>query len=142
MKSLPISYEMCDFLGVPRDTTMSRAEVTSHIYFYANHHNLIGKHRIYQDPALAKLLRLLPGEHVNLEYLQWYLRPHYSPPSFHQMRNESIRRTRERTDHIYNEFLKVFYDRCSTYFLEEATDAFIDSLDELDTYLTDPSQMD
>jgi len=142
LKPIPISYEMCDFLGVPRDTLMTRAEVTTNMYYYAEYYKLIYKNMMRQDPALAKLLRLYPGQHVNLEYLQRYLQPHYSPPSFHQMRTESRRRTHERTNILREELLKVFCQRCSPYFVKETVEMFSEAVDELEQYLADHGRVD
>lgn len=142
LKPIPISYEMCDFLGVPRDTRMTRMEVTTNMYYYAEYYKLMKNQTIMQDDALAKLLRLRPGEHVKLEHLQWYLRPHYSPPSFHQMRVESQRRTYERTNILREELLEVFCDRCSPYFVKETFEMFGHAVDELEKYLADHERMD
>ncbi len=142
LKPIPISYEMCDFLGVPRDTLMTRSEVTTNMYYYAEYYKLINKNTIQQDDALAKLLRLRPGTHVNLEHLQWYLLPHYSPPSFHQIRTESQRRTHERTNILRKELLQVFCERCSPYFVKETFEMFGEAVDELEQYLADHGQVD
>jgi hypothetical protein len=73
-----VSAEMCEFLGVPKGTLISRSNVTTMIIEYAKEHNLMEKSVITVDKKLGSLLRLPESEKVRILYIQRYLRPHFT----------------------------------------------------------------
>ena len=109
-KPIPISYELCDFVGIPRDSRMSRSQVTRWIYSYAKHNNLINGQIINQNDAIRDLLRLSPNEEVGLLGLQRYLKLHYQAPSQSDMLRESRDRTIMRNDEIKEELMEVVWN--------------------------------
>jgi hypothetical protein len=109
-KPIPISYELCDFFGIPRDSKMSRSQVTSWICSYAKHNNLMnGQTIINQNYELRDLLRLPPNEQVGILSLQQYLKVHYQAPSQSDMLRESMSRTIMRNDEIKQELMEVVW---------------------------------
>ena len=108
-KPIPISYELCNFFGIPRDSRMSRSQVTRRICSYAKHNNLIHGQTINQNDAIRDLLRLYPNEQVGLLGLQSYLKPHYQAPSQSDMLRESMGRTIMRNDLIKEELMEVVW---------------------------------
>jgi chromatin remodeling complex protein RSC6 len=78
-KPTKISDEMCDFLGVPRGTEMSRTDVTRKINAYVKQHNLNkpdNKRIILPDPKLKKILGA-GDEEVSFFVLQRYIKNHF-----------------------------------------------------------------
>lgn len=76
-KPTVISDAMCQFLGVPKGSRKSRAEVTTLVVKYAREHNLMANHRIKADAPMRKLLSLAEMDNLSILNLQRYLRPHY-----------------------------------------------------------------
>lgn len=77
-KPTKIVDELCDFCGVPRDTKMSRTDVTRHINSYIKEHNLNkpeNKRVIIPDDKLRALLKLKQGDEVNYFKMQSYISP-------------------------------------------------------------------
>jgi chromatin remodeling complex protein RSC6 len=78
---VPISDQMCDFLGLDRGTLMSRNDVTHGIHQYVVEHNLKDPENgrvIIPDQALSELIRGLPDDE-DLSYLnlQRFIKHHY-----------------------------------------------------------------
>ena len=80
-KPVKISAELCSFLNKPKDTTVSRSEVTKGVMAYARSHNLMDKQTIKADASLRKLLTLNEGDALTILNLQKYLRRHYIKPA-------------------------------------------------------------
>lgn len=79
-KPTKISDEMCDFLGVPRGTEMSRTDVTRKINAYVKQHNLNkpdNKRIILPDAKLKKILGVTGNEEVSFFVLQRYIKNHF-----------------------------------------------------------------
>lgn len=79
-KPTKISDEMCDFLGVPRGTELSRTDVTRKINAYVKEHNLNkpdNKRIILPDPKLKKILGVNGNEEVSFFVLQRYIKNHF-----------------------------------------------------------------
>ena len=80
-----VSDDLNSFLGQPKGTQISRANVTKRVTSYAKEHNLMNKHAINADAALLKLLNpaanLAAGETLTIFTLQKCLRNHYIKPS-------------------------------------------------------------
>lgn len=79
-KPTKISDEMCDFLGVPRGTELSRTDVTRKINAYVKEHNLNkpdNKRIILPDPKLKKILGVTGNEEVSFFVLQRYIKNHF-----------------------------------------------------------------
>jgi len=76
-KPVKISAELCSFLNKPKDSTVSRSEVTKGVMAYARSHNLMDKQTIKADASLRKLLTLNEGDSLTILNLQKYLRRHY-----------------------------------------------------------------
>ena len=76
-----VSDDLNSFLGQPKGTQISRANVTKRVTSYAKEHNLMNKHAINADAALLKLLNpaanLAAGETLTIFTLQKCLRNHY-----------------------------------------------------------------
>lgn len=79
-----ISPELAEFLGVPRETQMSRSSVRNSIHEYAKTHNL--RHatdkrnfnlELEEAKPLVKLLGVPTTEKVTYFNLQRYLKPHF-----------------------------------------------------------------
>lgn len=80
-KPVKISAELCSFLNKPKDSTVSRSEVTKGVMAYARSHNLMDKQTIKADASLRKLLTLNEGDALTILNLQKYLRRHYIKPA-------------------------------------------------------------
>ncbi len=79
-KPTKISDEMCDFLGVPRGTEMSRTDVTRKINAYVKQYNLNkpdNKRIILPDAKLKKILGVTGNEEVSFFVLQRYIKNHF-----------------------------------------------------------------
>ena len=76
-KPVKISDELCSFLGVAKDTHVSRSQVTKGVMAYARSHNLMDKQTIKADITLRKLLTLNEGDALTILNLQRFLRRHY-----------------------------------------------------------------
>lgn len=76
-----VSEDLNVFLGQPKGTQISRANVTKRVTTYAKEHNLMNKHAINADATLLKLLNpsanLAEGETLTIFTLQKCLRNHY-----------------------------------------------------------------
>jgi chromatin remodeling complex protein RSC6 len=72
-----VTDELCAFLGKPKDTLMSRSEVTKAVNNYVKEHNLKNKHDIKPDAPLKKLLAIEDGTALTYFNLQKYLNHHY-----------------------------------------------------------------
>jgi len=79
-KPTKISDEMCDFLGVPRGTELSRTDVTRKINAYVKLHNLNkpdNKRIILPDAKLKKILGVTGDEEVSFFVLQRFIKNHF-----------------------------------------------------------------
>ena len=76
-KPVRISDELGAFLGKPKNTEVSRSEVTKGIMAYAKAHSLMNKQTINADASLRKLLTLAEGDKLTILNLQKFLRRHY-----------------------------------------------------------------
>jgi chromatin remodeling complex protein RSC6 len=76
-----VSEDLNVFLGQPKGTQISRANVTKRVTAYAKEHSLMNKHAINADATLLKLLNpsanLAEGETLTIFTLQKCLRNHY-----------------------------------------------------------------
>jgi len=72
-----VTDELCLFLGKPKDTLMSRSEVTKAVNNYVKEKGLKNKHDIKPDAPLKKLLAIGEGEPLTYFNLQRYLNRHY-----------------------------------------------------------------
>eukprot|EP00960_Hanusia_phi_P077181 768660-Hanusia_phi.AAC.2 len=78
-----ISDEMCDFVGIPHGTEMSRTDVTRHINKYVKDHELhnpVNRRVILPDEKLKKLLKVTEKDDVTFFQLQRLISPHFPPP--------------------------------------------------------------
>jgi hypothetical protein len=69
-----LSDALCDFFGLPHETTLPRPEVTKGIFKYARSHSLMSGQYIAQDDALRVLFGTVPD--LRVLNLQEHLRPH------------------------------------------------------------------
>ncbi len=76
-KPSKISDELCQFLGQPKGTEMSRSAVTTAVCNYAKQKGLMEKQLIKADASLRKLLKLTEKDELKILNLQRYLKPHY-----------------------------------------------------------------
>ena len=76
-KPSKISDELCQFLGQPKGTEMSRSAVTTAVCNYAKQKGLMEKQLIKADASLRKLLKLTEADELKILNLQRYLKPHY-----------------------------------------------------------------
>lgn len=76
-KPSKISDELCQFLGHPKGTEMSRSAVTTAVCNYAKQKGLMEKQLIKADAPLRKLLKLTEKDELKILNLQRYLKPHY-----------------------------------------------------------------
>ena len=79
-KPCKIKTELCDFLGVPHGSELSRTDVTRGVNAYIKKHNLNkpeNKRFIVPDDKLRSLLGVKPTEEVSYFQLQRYLSPHF-----------------------------------------------------------------
>jgi len=72
-----VTEELLTFLGKPKDTLLSRSEVTKAVNNYVKEKELKNKHDIKPDAALKKLLAIGEGEPLTYFNLQRYLNRHY-----------------------------------------------------------------
>jgi upstream activation factor subunit UAF30 len=72
-----VTEELLTFLGKPKDTLLSRSEVTKAVNNYVKEKELKNKHDIKPDAALKKLLAIGDGEPLTYFNLQRYLNRHY-----------------------------------------------------------------
>ena len=72
-----VTEELLAFLGKPKDTLLSRSEVTKAVNNYVKEKELKNKHDIKPDAALKKLLAIGEGEPLTYFNLQRYLNRHY-----------------------------------------------------------------
>ncbi len=80
-RPVPISDELCRFLGKATGTQMSRSEVTKAVNAYIKEKNLKNKHDINPDASLKKLLQAPEGQKIDYFNLQRYLNRHYVKPA-------------------------------------------------------------
>ena len=76
-KPVKITSELCVFLGLPKDTEVSRSDVTRGVMKYAKDHKLTNKQAINPDATLRKLLGLTEADSLTILNLQKYLKGHY-----------------------------------------------------------------
>ena len=76
-KPVQITDELCVFLGLPKDTEVSRSDVTRGVMKYAKDHKLTDKQAIKPDATLRKLLGLTEADKLTILNLQKYLKGHY-----------------------------------------------------------------
>lgn len=76
-KPVQISEELCSFLGKPKDTLMSRSDVTSAVCSYAKTKGLMNKQVINADANLRKLLQITETDELMILNLQRFLKQHY-----------------------------------------------------------------
>ena len=79
-KPTQISNDMCEFLGVAKDTAMSRTDVTRRITAYIREHNLQkpeNKRLINPDAKLKKILNPAPNEDVTYFNIQRLIKGHF-----------------------------------------------------------------
>ena len=75
-----LSAELCDFLGVSRDTEIARTEVTKLMTYYIKEKNLqnpANRREINMDQKLSKLLNPPDGVTVTFFTLQKYMKDHF-----------------------------------------------------------------
>jgi chromatin remodeling complex protein RSC6 len=72
-----ISDALATFLGLPKGSLISRAEVTTRVCRYAKEKALMVKQVIKADAPLRKLLALTEADELKILNLQRYLKPHY-----------------------------------------------------------------
>jgi len=72
-----VTEELLTFLGKPKETLLSRSEVTKAVNNYVKEKGLKNKHDIKPDAALKKLLAIGEGEPLTYFNLQRYLNRHY-----------------------------------------------------------------
>jgi hypothetical protein len=80
-KPTQISDALCKFLGVAKNTLLSRSEVTTKVCAYAKSKGLMDKQVIKADADLRKLLSLTEKDELKILNLQRYLKPHYIKPA-------------------------------------------------------------
>ena len=66
--------ELLAFLGLPKNTLVSRTDVTQKVMTYCKEHNLMDGQKIKQDAALTKLLNLKEDDNLTILNLQKYLK--------------------------------------------------------------------
>lgn len=72
-----LSPQLCQFLGLPNDSSMSRSDVTRQIHRYANENSLIDGRNIHPDAALRALLQIEDNEQLTFFNFQRYFRHNY-----------------------------------------------------------------
>jgi chromatin remodeling complex protein RSC6 len=73
-----VSDELLAFLGKPKNTEISRSNVTKAISAYCKEHKLMNKQAINADAPLRKLLTLKEDDKLTILNLQKYLGRHYT----------------------------------------------------------------
>jgi chromatin remodeling complex protein RSC6 len=76
-----VSDELLAFLGKPKNTEISRSNVTKAISTYCKEHKLMNKQTINADAPLRKLLTLKEDDKLTILNLQKYLGRHYIKPT-------------------------------------------------------------
>jgi chromatin remodeling complex protein RSC6 len=76
---VPISDELAAFLGMGKNSTGVRPEITQALNKYAKEHGLTEGQKIRPDAALKKLLRIDDKVELTIFNMQTYLKPHYPP---------------------------------------------------------------
>jgi chromatin remodeling complex protein RSC6 len=79
MDPVAISDELATFLGLGKNSTAARQDVTKAMNKYAKEHNLTEGQKIKPNAALKKLLRIDDGVELTIFNLQTYLKPHFPP---------------------------------------------------------------
>jgi upstream activation factor subunit UAF30 len=80
-KPSQLSEELCEFMGVPKGTSMARTEVTRSINDYIKKNNLQSaedKRHILPDAKLSKILNLTGEENLTYFNLQKYMKHHFT----------------------------------------------------------------
>jgi chromatin remodeling complex protein RSC6 len=78
---VPLSKELCSFMGRAAGSQESRSNVTKYITNYVKENNLKNKHDINADAKLRGLLGLKTDDKLTYFNLQKYLNPHYVKPA-------------------------------------------------------------
>ena len=76
---VPISDELSAFLGLSKNSSLARQDVTRAMNKYAKEHNLAEGSNIKPNAALKKLLRIGDDVELTIFNLQTYLKPHFPP---------------------------------------------------------------
>lgn len=76
---VPISDELAAFLGMGKNSTGVRPEITSAMNKYAKDNGLTDGRKIKANAALKKLLRIDDSVELTIFNLQTYLKPHFPP---------------------------------------------------------------
>jgi chromatin remodeling complex protein RSC6 len=76
---VPISDELSAFLGLSKNSSLARQDVTRAMNKYAKEHNLTEGQKITPNAALKKLLRIGDDVELTIFNLQTYLKPHFPP---------------------------------------------------------------
>jgi chromatin remodeling complex protein RSC6 len=74
-----ISDELAAFLGMGKNSTGVRPEITKAMNKYAKDHSLTDGQKIKPNAALKKLLRIDDSVELTIFNLQTYLKPHFPP---------------------------------------------------------------
>jgi chromatin remodeling complex protein RSC6 len=74
---IPITNDLCAFLGLEKGSSISRAEVTKRVHAYAKAHGLQQGKVINTDASLRKLLGVTEKDEVTTLNLQKYINVHY-----------------------------------------------------------------
>lgn len=74
-----ISDELAAFLGMGKNSTGVRPEITKAMNKYAKDHGLTDGQKIKPNAALKKLLRIDDSVELTIFNLQTYLKPHFPP---------------------------------------------------------------
>ena len=75
-----ISNELCDFMSMPRGSSMARTEVTQYIIKYIKEHNLQwqpNRKIIKPDVSLKSLLNMKKDEELTYFNIQKYMNKHF-----------------------------------------------------------------
>ena len=75
-----ISNELCDFMSMPRGSSMARTEVTQHIIKYIKDHDLqwqSNRKIIKPDGSLKSLLNMKKDEELTYFNIQKYMNKHF-----------------------------------------------------------------
>jgi chromatin remodeling complex protein RSC6 len=86
-KPCKISDELCDFIGIARNTEQSRTDITRYINSYVKQHNLNNpenRREFFPDKKLKAILNVKDGEKVTYFVLQRLIAHHF-PPSMSKL---------------------------------------------------------
>ena len=86
-KPCKISDELCNFIGIPKGTELSRTDITRHINSYVKEHNLNNpknRREFFPDEKLKSILNIKDGEKVTYFVLQRLIAHHF-PPSLSKL---------------------------------------------------------